>query len=163
MVLQFTKLLAARPLVPALGNVTVRNFAGPDDVDRWLLLRQRAFARQTLGVRAWDRADFERELLAKPWWSPERLWLAETMNQTGEALAVGTVALAERAQNQPAVHWLAVDPRWRRHGIGQLLMATLEAYCWDHGQRRIWLETHTAWREAVALYESLEYKPVRPS
>ena len=34
-------------------------------------------------------------------------------------------------------------------------MATLEAAVWDAGQRQVWLETHTQWREAVRLYQAL--------
>lgn len=155
-VLQLTKVLTARVEPQVTKEFAIRQYAGPVDIERWLELRHRAFARLKIGVRRWDRDDFEREFLQKSWWAPERLWLAESTDQSN--CLVGTVALAERAGGQPAVHWLAVDPRFRRRGIGRLLMSHLEAFCWDQGQRQIWLETHSGWESAAALYQKLGYR-----
>jgi GNAT superfamily N-acetyltransferase len=159
-VVQLVKQLESRPILPSVPGILVRNYAGPQDIGPWLALRHRAFARLKVGVRHWDRDDFEQELLSKPWWSPERLWLAELFSGESAGALVGTVALAERSLGKPAVHWLAVDPRYRRRGIARLLLAHLESACWDAGQRRIWLETHSAWQEAGALYRRLGYRPV---
>jgi GNAT superfamily N-acetyltransferase len=110
-------------------------------------------------VGDWDEADFRREFLNKPWWSPKRMWFAE--GQGSESPIVGTVTLAVRGEGphaKPVVHWLAVLPGYRRRGIGRLLMATLEAAVWDAGGRQVWLETHSAWAEAARLYAALGYK-----
>lgn len=156
------------PVIPA--GVRLRTFGGPDDVDLWLALRDRAFARQRLGVQQWNREDFEREFLSRPWWRPDQLWFAETNAFPQLPLLawqpVGTVTLALRGDGthaKPVAHWLAVLPSGRRRGIGRLLMATLEACCWDAGQREVWLETHTAWSAAVAFYRTLGYRPVTES
>jgi GNAT superfamily N-acetyltransferase len=124
-------------------------------------LRERAFAREKLGVRRWNVADFRGEFLDRPWWRPDWMWFAE------EPLAgpVGTVALALRQSAEgtvPVVHWLCVLPTWRRRGIGRLLMTNLEQAAWDEGYRQVALETHESWRAAAALYDSLGYGVVTP-
>ena len=161
-VIQLTRRLSQRPTICEVPSVRLRHYAGSEDVERWLELRRRAFARQRVGVGDWNAADFAREFLDKPWWSPERMWLAETSSWTGRAKAVGTVTLARRGkppEDKPAMHWLAVLPGYRRRGIGRLLAATVEAAVWDAGGRQVWLETHAAWKEALQLYERLGYEP----
>lgn len=156
-VLQLTKILTARPTIEPLADVALRNFAGPQDISPWLALRDRAFARQKLGVRSWTERDFEVELASRSWWRAERLWLAESVDPARRLL--GAVALAERDPDHPAVHWLMVDPIARRQGIGSLLMSALEAACWDAGHRQIWLETHESWHAAARLYRARGYAP----
>ena len=162
-ILQLTKRLTERPEPAQLAGVKLRHYAGQDDIETWLDLRRRAFARQKVGIDNWDAADFEREFLRKPWWSPEAMWLAEAEALLVPAKVVGTVTLARRgepAAGKPVVHWLCVLPAYRRRGIGRLFLTTLETAVWDSGRRQIWLETHSAWREAFALYQSLGYEPV---
>lgn len=175
MVLHLSKPLAQRAELPDLQGIKLRTYRDSGDVDVWLSLRHRAFAREKLGVRRWDRADFEAEFLAKDWWSPERLWFAEAKAETSLATvrspldrattsrAVGTITLALRgaaADAKPVVHWLAVLPEWRRRGVGRLLLATLEAACWDAGFREVRLETHAAWTSAIRFYQATGYRPV---
>ncbi len=165
-VLQLARCLDSRPSIPKAPGVALRNFSHaepPSDIDRWLELRRQAFARERLGVRHWDRDDFEREMLAKDWWLPDRMWLVETPAQDDTpSRLVGAVTLAMRGQGEksvPVVHWLIVLPAWRRRGIGRLLMATLEAECWNLGFRQVRLETHLRWQRAVQFYERLGYRP----
>ena len=158
-VLQMTRVLAEQPVIPVVPGVQIRNIRIPDDVERWLELRRRAFAGQRIGVRERSREDFAVEFLGKSWWRPEATWLAETDG------LVGSVTLARResrSEAKPVVHWLMVDPSQRRRGIGRLLMTTLEAVIWDEGGRQIWLETHSTWEEAVALYRAVGYVEVQP-
>ena len=158
-VLQMTHVLTERPEATAVEGVRLRTFSGPADIPAWLGLRERSFARQRLGVREWSSEDFQREFLAKPWWRPEAMWLAEV-----EGGVAGSVSLARRetaTSSKPVVHWLMVAPRFRRRGLGRLLMATLEAAVWDAGERQVWLETHAAWREAAELYRALGYASVQ--
>jgi GNAT superfamily N-acetyltransferase len=159
---QLTKKLSSRPEPPPVAEVRLRHYAGRRDIETWLDLRRRAFARQKVGIGDWDAADFEREFLQKPWWRPECMWFAETQELLTSGEVVGTVTLARRGtppDDKPVVHWLAVLPRFRQRGVGQLLMASLEAAVWDAGERQIWLETHQAWVEAARLYASLGYEP----
>ncbi|MBX3414456.1 MAG: GNAT family N-acetyltransferase [Pirellulales bacterium] len=162
-VLQLIHRLEGRPELQPLPGVTIRHYAGPADVEAWLDVRHAAFARQQVGVRRWTSRDFEVEILAKPWWRPERMWIAEVEQLPGVRQAIGTVTMALRtgqASEVPVVHWLAVRPIWRRRGIAQHLMSLLEQAAWDAGYREVRLETHQAWSEAVALYRSLGYVEV---
>jgi GNAT superfamily N-acetyltransferase len=161
-VLQLTKKLLEPPQIVDLPGFQLRHYRGPEDAEVWLELRRRAFARQKLGVGNWDWADFEREFLAKPWWTPESMLFAESVGPSGNNMAVGTVTLARRGElpdARPAVHWLAVLPSHRRRGIGRLLVTALEAAAWDAGSRQVWLETHFQWLEAAELYRALGYVP----
>ena len=100
----------------------------------------------------------------KPWWHAERNWLAFVDGAPEQT--IGAVTLAIRASNAariPVVHWLLVDPHWRRRGVGQLLMSHLERAAWEAGFRAVELETHTDWAAAVAFYQSIGYAPVRTS
>lgn len=162
-IVQLTKRLTERPEAEQLPGVNLRHYASTDDVQTWLDLRRRAFARQKVGIDNWDAADFEREFLSKSWWAPERMWLAEAEALLVGHRVVGTVTLARRGEppaDKPVVHWLCVLPGYRRRGIGRLLLATLEQAAWDLGERQVWLETHSAWRAAFELYQTLGYEPV---
>jgi GNAT superfamily N-acetyltransferase len=162
-VLQFVKTLASKPEIIVAPSIRLRTYVAREDVGVWLDLRHRAFARLKLGVRQWNLDDFEAEFLSKWWWRPERMWFAEAETPGGGRQAVGTVTLAMRGEAsdaQPAIHWLAVLPAWRRRGIGRLLVTALEAHAWEAGHRRIYLETHAAWAAAVELYQRLGYKAV---
>jgi GNAT superfamily N-acetyltransferase len=145
------------PEVVSLPEVLLRHYLGNADIESWLTVRQRGFARERAAVGAWTAADFRREFMEKSWWRPERMWFAEARGE-----AVGTITLAERgsgAAAKPVVHWLAVLPRWRRRGVGRLLMSALHRAVWDTGQREILLETHADWTAAAKFYEALGYKP----
>ncbi len=164
-VLHLYRTLLAPPELPRLPGVALRHFAGSQDVPVWLELRHRAFAREKVGIRQWQPADFEAEFLSKPWWSPERLWFAEADGLLPSLLSpspVGTITLAFRgsgAEAQPVIHWLAVLPSWRRRGVARLLLAALEKSCWDAGYREVGLETHARWTAAVRFYEQAGYAP----
>lgn len=163
-VLHLTRVLTERPPQPHCVAAGLRAYQGPDDIALWLDTRQRAFAKERVGIGRWTQADFDREFLAKPWWSPEHMWFAVPREPAAAEKAVGTVTLARRGigpDSRPVVHWLAVLPAWRRHGIGRLLVRTLEIACWDAGEREVLLETHAAWEKAAALYDSLGYARAR--
>jgi GNAT superfamily N-acetyltransferase len=153
-VLQMNRRLAGPPTVPAADGVTIRTFT-PADIAAWLALRTRAFATETPPVRSWTTADFDREMTRKPWWRDEHTWLAFPTDTPGSL--VGAVTLATRKQT-PVIHWMMVDPDWRGHGIGQLLLRQLERTAWDKGVREIRLETHHNWHRAVQLYTKLGYE-----
>jgi GNAT superfamily N-acetyltransferase len=163
-VLQLVRRLDCRPETPAVKLVTLRHFGGAADIDLWLEIRRKAFARQKVGIRDWSRADFEAEFLAKSWWRPEALWFAQSDNPASlAALELGTATLGWRGpaeSGKPVIHWLAVLPRERRKGVARLLVRHLEQLVWDSGRREIYLETHAAWSEALALYRALGYREV---
>lgn len=120
--------------------------------------------------RPWAEPDFRREWLERPWWSPERLWLAEAGEvddpppddaPTPPGSVVGVVGLACRdaAGRVPVVGWLAVVPAWQRRGVGRLLLTQVERAAWDLGHRTLAVETHSAWTAATACYARCGYRP----
>lgn len=158
-VLQLCRELLDQPFLPVVPGVTVRNYCSHADQEIWLAIRQEAFQVGPISVRNWSSADFQAEFLDAWWWSPDRMWIAETAGE-----AIGAVTLGERGsagRSRPVVHWLGVRPAWRQRGVGRLLMTHLEAACWEAGRRRVWLETHAAWREAMAFYRRLGYGEAR--
>src|SRR3954466_7382944 len=123
-VIHFRRQLDGPPVAVDVPDSCVRNWKIPDDVPAWLSLRDRAMADQMPRARSWSHADFQSEMLDKNWWRSDWTWLA-----TSDRRVVGSVTLAIRdgkARSVPVVHWLLVDPAWRRRGVAQLLIAHLE-------------------------------------
>ncbi|HEY2759231.1 MAG TPA: GNAT family N-acetyltransferase [Pirellulales bacterium] len=162
------------PQMTTAMGVTVRSFAGPWDIFSWLELRNGAFARQRIGVRKWSADDFVNEFVSRWWWRPDLMWFAEAdaaaldepPSPTAESSSprlqlIGSVTLAMRGEADSAkavVHWLMVDPRWRRRGVAKCLMGHLEVAAWNAGHRAIYLETHTAWQAAAKFYDVMGYQ-----
>ncbi len=162
-ILHFRKELSAPPVAKRAPNVSIRTIEVPDDVAAWLQLRDRAIAGLTPLPRSWTTADFLAEMLDKPWWRADRCWIAEASDSPHTApTMIGSATLAERVRihnSTLVVHWLIVDPTWRRRGIARLLMSHLEQIAWDAGHREVQLETHAGWSAAVAFYQSIGYAP----
>src|SRR5262245_35079559 len=125
-VLHFRRDLATLPPVLRVPDISVRNFNSPNDVERWLALRDQAMADQIPCVRTWSDADFRTEMKSKPWWRTDHTWLA-IAGDTQQLAGSVTLALRQStSQTVPVIHWLLVDPAWRRHGIARLLISHLE-------------------------------------
>lgn len=75
--------------------------------------------------------------------------------------AQGCVALVDRG-GYAEVKRLYVRPLWRGLGLARALMAALEAEASARGLAEILLETGSRLGAAVALYESLGYRPRGP-
>ena len=109
------------------------------DIDVWLELRRRAFARQKVGVRDWDAADFAARVPAtRAGGSRKAMWFAEMQPPAAPGARPSArsrwLAAAMPPDDEPVVHWLAVLPSHRRRRVGRLLMAALEAAVWDAGR-----------------------------
>jgi GNAT superfamily N-acetyltransferase len=163
LILHLRKQLVSPPVALSVPGIQLRTFELPIDVPRWLALRDRAMAYQVPAVRPWAVTDFHAEMLTKPWWQSDRTWMAVDAIASGDNL-IGAVTLAVRegkAASVPVIHWLLVDPAWRRRGIGRMLMSHLERAAWHGDWREVQLETHAGWSAAVAFYQSMGYVPVR--
>ena len=185
-VLHFRRQLDRPPAAVDVPDICVRNMKVPEDVASWLDLRDRAMADQSPRARSWNEHDFRSEMQAKSWWRCDHTWLALAGELRSPDAAVvpqnpatrrspanvatnvprliGSITLAMRegpARTAPVVHWLLVDPAFRRRGIARLLMQHLEQTAWNEGWREIELETHAGWTAAVAFYQSIGYEPVR--
>jgi GNAT superfamily N-acetyltransferase len=160
-ILHLRKVLGSSPVdVPAAG-ISVRHFCLPHDVAPWLKLRERAVAELSPAPRPWLHEDYNREMFEKPWWHAERNWLA-IADTSPQPIGAATLAVREgEASRVAVVHWLLVDPAWRRRGIARLLMAHLERAAWNNGHREVQLETHPRWSAAIAFYQSIGYELLR--
>lgn len=160
----FRKQLDRPPAAADVAGILVRQLEVPSDIQKWLALRERAMAGQEPAVRAWAYDDFRREFVEKPWWRVEHTWCAVTNNAANEKdVLAGAVILGVRegmGGAVPVVHWLLVDARFRRRGIGGALMSHLERAAWDAGWHEVQLETHSGWAAAVAFYQSIGYAPL---
>jgi GNAT superfamily N-acetyltransferase len=166
-ILHLRKQLACPPVALTVASVSVRTIVVPDDVDVWLELRERAMADLLPQVRRWSRHDFMAEIANKRAW----LAIAGGLRVAGPStrsfpaaasFVIGAVTLAMRHgrdRSVPVIHWLLVDPAWRRRGVGRMLVSRLERAAWDDGWREIELETHAGWSAAVAFYQSIGYAP----
>jgi len=158
-VIHFRKQLVAPPVAVIAPGFAVRHIVVPDDVASWLALRGRAMVDEIPRIRSWSERDFRVEMTSKSWWTPGCTWMATADDKS----VVGAVTLAMRAGETgtiPVVHWLLVDPAFRRLGVGRLLMSYLERAAWDAGWREVQLETHSGWTSAVAFYHSIGYAPL---
>jgi GNAT superfamily N-acetyltransferase len=183
-VLHLRKELDHLPAKLSVAGVGIRSLVVPGDIDAWLALRERATAELNPAVRQWSRDDFLAEMVHQTWWHEAWTWLAVDERQVAGDLRVagparrsspaifehehgaqliGAVTLAVRKGIQmrmPVIHWLLVDPAWRRCGVGRMLISHLERAAWDAGWREVQLETHAGWSEAVAFYQSIGYAPL---
>ena len=183
-VVQMAKSLSCQPQSRPVVGFRLRAFEDPGDLPAWLVLRQAAFARERLGVRAWDVSDFRHEFSAKPWWNPAHCWVVEPESYPGEPGStpnqppdsrvfaqafsadqplVGSVTLAMRSSDEvdrAVVHWLMVPPRYRTLGLGRWLLSVLEEQAWQLGHREVFLETHAAWEAATRFYQAAGYQAV---
>ncbi len=157
--------LSAEPTVQPIPGITLRGFRDERDVATWLRLREQSFAAEPFRIRPWSAFEFRQHCQAAAWWNPCHVWFAEVMATNSQsAVPVGMVTLARRggeAKGVPAVHWLAVLPEWRGKGIGRMLLTHLERRCWELGDRVVQVETHSAWKSALALYRRLGYVECR--
>lgn len=135
----------------------IRTWRGDADIAPWLAIHRASFPAPRPEKRQWEEADLRRELLSRPTWRPEWTWFAETRDHPQPIGMIGLLPRPGDPLDRIHIHWLAVDPAWRRRGVARQLLVTAEQAAWDAGYRELALETLAAWREAVAFYEANGY------
>lgn len=74
--------------------------------------------------------------------------------------AVACAGFRRRDERVAELKRMYVEPAARARGIARRLLAALEAAAAEVGYRELWLETGVMQPEAIALYESVGYRPV---
>ena len=146
------------PQVDSTAGYGIRPFLHANDIDAWLSLREVAFANETPVVGNWTRKDFTREFIEKPWWQPEKTWVA--VPELKPNIIIGSCTLIANQDDdflEGAIHWLMVDPAWRGQGVARALLSQLEHSAWQLGVQTLRVETHTGWGRAVRFYELAGY------
>ncbi|MEQ9626558.1 GNAT family N-acetyltransferase [Coleofasciculus chthonoplastes] len=74
---------------------------------------------------------------------------------------VGTSAYypVERGENAVEIRKMYLLPEFRGQGLGKFLLQQLEQIIANRGFQQIWIETASALKEAIQLYESSGYQP----
>jgi GNAT superfamily N-acetyltransferase len=75
---------------------------------------------------------------------------------------VGCVGLRRVTADTAELKRMYVRPAYRGQGIARALLAACEQTARELGYAQLWLETGTLQPEAVALYLSAGYEPVKP-
>jgi len=84
-------------------------------------------------------------------------WVVEA---DGKVVGTGGYHPIERGNNAVEIRKMYLLPEARGHGLGRFLLAQLEQAAADKGFSEAWVETATALKEAVALYEKNDYQPI---
>ena len=77
-----------------------------------------------------------------------------------EGLTVGTVGVAPRGKAL-YIRGMAVLPKARGQGIGELLLASIEQFAIGHGYQRLFLSTTPFLTRAIRLYEGQGFRRIQ--
>lgn len=76
-------------------------------------------------------------------------------------IVIGVAALFRDGHNEFELARMAVDPAYRRQGIGRTLALTALQHARDEGANRVSLGSNTKLAPAIAFYRSLGFKVIR--
>lgn len=100
-------------------------------------------------------------------WTARRVQRAISDRQTNVVVAPGPAGgvigfgIMKYRDEDAHLLLLAVDPAWRRHGIGGALVEWLERSALVAGIGQVWLEARVTNRTARAFYAHLGYREIR--
>ncbi len=84
-------------------------------------------------------------------------WVVE---HQGKIVGTGGYYPISRGDNAVEIRKMYLLPAARRQGLGRFLLDHLECSAKGRGFNQVWVETATALKEAVALYEKNHYQPM---
>ncbi len=108
----------------------------------------------------WPQRSYQFELEQNP---ASRLYVAEIEREEGGRLVVGMTVMWI-IMDEAHIGTFAVDPAFRRQGIGRRLLAESLLQAYNCGVRRCYLEVRRSNRAAQALYSSFGFQQtsIRP-
>ena len=119
--------------------------------DRQGLLSAAALDKVLFPDSPWGETGFERCLLCGP-----ECCLTAEKTDTGRLL--GYVIFSAISDSE--IYRIGVDPKYRRQGIGALLLDAAEAFCREQGGERLFLEVRDDNVPAMGLYASAGFKEI---
>jgi mycothiol synthase len=158
--LQMRRDLDDLPPVPAPAGYRLRTYQEGDE-EAWMRLLRAAFATEEGSHAPVGDSAFRRELGDSPLFEPGRVFFA-VREADGEV--AGTTSSWETeidGRRVGLIHWVAVAPEHRGHGLGEALNLAALHDMRARGHQEAYLNTHTALRAAVRLYESLGFRPAQ--
>ena len=135
----------------------IRTYETGDDA-AFVRIKNAAFLSENVGGRAWTVADFEKEYLDSPYFSPERVLFAVC---NGEPVGTTTAWSATyRGREVGLIHWVAVVPEHRKKGLGRVLNVRALHRLKALGYGEATLNTSETLESAVRLYHRLGFEVV---
>ena len=135
-----------------MSDVIVREFQ-PADADAFFELN-----------REWIQRDFWLEPAdLDVLWQPQSAILdtgGRILMAVRNGVCIGCCALIAMGPGEYELAKMAVTPNERRHGIGRRLIAAAIALAERMGATRLYLETNHTLTGAIALYESMGFRPL---
>ena len=84
-----------------------------------------------------------------------KFWVIE---RAGKIVGTGGYFPIDRGQNAVEIRKMYLLPEARGYGLGRFLLSQLEQAAVQKGFKEVWVETATALKEAVSLYEKNGYE-----
>jgi putative acetyltransferase len=137
------------------GSYLIRSWQ-PGDRDAAVALIAQVLTEYGLTCEPNDSDRDAHEVEACYWETGGEFWVIET-----EGVLVGTAGYRPTSRGDHAVELrkMYLLPQARGQGLGRYLLETLEYAIQQRGVNEIWLETASALKEAVGLYETSGYEP----
>lgn len=86
-----------------------------------------------------------------------RIYIAER-----RGIVAGTCAVAEGVADEMEVRWLAVDPEWRRLGIGRRLLTRCVGYARRQGAPKVVVRANSRLSAGLRLYRKFGFREGPP-
>jgi [ribosomal protein S18]-alanine N-acetyltransferase len=102
----------------------------------------------------WSESAYRDILVPKP----EEITLHRALFVAGDNERIAGFAVAAVVAGQAELESIAVDPAWRRLGVGRALSDAVLLWAQTAGAREMLLEVRSANAEARALYDGLGFK-----
>ncbi len=148
--------------VNVAGDVTIRPISAADDEAMGTIARQnlKAFGLDIPGTAYWDPEIMHLSEFYGA--APERRSYFVALDADGVLLGGGGLAEFEPLEGTAELQKLYLGDAAKGHGLGTRMVGLIEDRARELGYTRLYLETHSALKAAIHLYEKLGYERVDP-